>query len=67
MTVRLNGEPLEVADGACVADVVARVGVARGRGFAVAVDGEVVPRGQWGRHILHGSARVEVVTALQGG
>ncbi len=34
---------------------------------AVAVDGEVVPRGAWEATELAGGARVEVVTAVQGG
>jgi len=67
VTVRLNGEAVQLSDGASVADVIARLGVAAGRGFAVAVDGEVVPHGQWKCHTLHDAARVEVVTALQGG
>jgi sulfur carrier protein len=37
------------------------------RGVAVAVDGEVVPRGEWGARQLHDGARVEVLTAMQGG
>jgi sulfur carrier protein len=34
---------------------------------AVAVDAEVVPRGQWPAHELHDGARVEIVRAIQGG
>jgi sulfur carrier protein len=33
----------------------------------VAVEAEVVPRGEWGRRRLHEGERVEVVTAIQGG
>jgi sulfur carrier protein len=38
-----------------------------GRGVAVAVDAEVVPRGQWPAHELHDGARVEILRAIQGG
>ena len=39
-----------------------------GRGVAVAVDAEVVPRGAVGRrHELHEGARVEILRAIQGG
>ena len=38
-----------------------------GRGVAVAVDQEVVPRGQWGKTQLHEGARVEILRAIQGG
>ena len=37
------------------------------RGVAVAVDGEVVPRADWGSFALAQDARVEVLTAMQGG
>jgi sulfur carrier protein len=38
-----------------------------GRGVAVAVDAEVVPRGQWEATELHDGARVEILRAIQGG
>ena len=37
------------------------------RGVAVAVDAEVVPRGEWESRRLAGGERVEVVMAIQGG
>jgi sulfur carrier protein len=37
------------------------------RGVAIAVDGEVVPRSGWGQHVLDDGARVEILTATQGG
>jgi len=36
-------------------------------GVAVAVAGEVVPRGAWSAHVLSDGAVVDVVTAAQGG
>ena len=66
--VRVNGEPRELASGATVADLVALVSAAPdGRGVAVAVDGEVVPRGAWRATELADGARIEVVAAVQGG
>ena len=38
-----------------------------GRGVAVAVDAEVVPRTQWETHKLDDGARVEILRAIQGG
>lgn len=37
------------------------------RGVAVAVDGEVVPRAGWSTFAIADGARVEVLTAMQGG
>jgi sulfur carrier protein len=65
--IKVNGAEHEV-DGATVAELVAELGVpAGGRGVAVAVDGEVVPRGAWERTALADGAAVEIVTAVQGG
>ncbi len=67
MRVELNGEPRELSDGATVADAVREAGGdPEARGFAVAVGGEVVPRGEWGRRLSEGES-VEVLAAIQGG
>jgi sulfur carrier protein len=66
--VSVNGSDHELASGATVATVVVELGVpGGGRGVAVAVDGEVVPRGEWAGSVLRDGARVEVVVAVQGG
>jgi thiazole synthase len=66
--VELNGERRELPAGATVADAVARAGApAEGRGVAVAVDGEVVPRPRWGDVTLREGQSVEVLAAIQGG
>lgn len=64
----VNGQSSDVPAGETVAGVLARMGLAEGaRGVAVAVDGEVVPRTDWSSHTLGEHARVEVLTAMQGG
>jgi sulfur carrier protein len=64
----VNGEPREIPDGMTVTALVTELGLpAGGRGVAVAVDGEIVPRAEWGTHELDEAARVEVLTAMQGG
>ena len=64
----VNGQSSDVPAGETVAGVLARMGLAEGaRGVAVAVDGEVVPRADWGSHALGEHARIEVLTAMQGG
>jgi sulfur carrier protein len=68
MKVLLNGETAELADGATVQAAVETLDLpASGRGVAVAVDAEVVPRTQWDTHELNDGARVEVLRAIQGG
>jgi sulfur carrier protein len=64
----LNGRDSDVRAGETVAAVLARLGLdADARGVAVAVDGEVVPRARWESHAVPDEARVEVLTAMQGG
>jgi sulfur carrier protein len=64
----LNGQDSEIAPGETVAAVLERLGLELdARGVAVAVDGEVVPRARWAGFELPSDARVEVVTAMQGG
>ena len=68
MRVVLNGADAELADGATVRTAVDALDLpAAARGVAVAVDAEVVPRGQWDAHELQEGARVEVLRAIQGG
>ena len=68
MKVLLNGSEAELADGATVQAAVASLDLpASGRGVAVAVDAEVVPRTQWETHELQEGARVEILRAIQGG
>jgi sulfur carrier protein len=63
----VNGEPRERA-GATVADLLADLGVeTSARGVAVAVDGEVIPRAEWGERRVNEGERVEALSAMQGG
>lgn len=68
MQLLVNGERHEVQDGLTVGVLVSSLQVTpQSRGFAVAVDGEVVPRGAWESTPLCDGARVEIVAAVQGG
>ena len=68
LSVTINGDRRELPAGATVASVIASLpGAPEGRGVAVAVEGEVVPRAQWPSTELHEGAKVEVVVAVQGG
>jgi sulfur carrier protein len=66
MNVLVNGKPTEIDGPATVASVLATLDLPD-RGVAVAVDAEVVPRGEWLEHELNEGARVEVLRAIQGG
>jgi thiazole synthase len=66
--IELNGTPLELPDGATLDVAVRESGAGeRGRGVAVALDGEVIPRSEWERTRLREGQAVEVLAAIQGG
>jgi sulfur carrier protein len=68
VNVTVNGDRRELPADATVASVVAALPNApEGRGVAVAVEGEVVPRAKWSSTAIHEGANVEVVVAVQGG
>jgi thiazole synthase len=64
--VFVNGEYRELGDDATVETVVRELGVDK-RGTAVAVNGEVIPRGRWHETELHDGQEIEVLHAVQGG
>jgi sulfur carrier protein len=66
--IGLNGAERELHDGATLLDaVVAAAGDPERSGIAVALDGEVVPRGRWDETELGEGHRVEVLEAKAGG
>jgi sulfur carrier protein len=74
MHVIVNGERRELPPEATVLNVVELLAddgggsrATTGRGVAVAVDGEVVPRDDWSSTALREGAWIEVLAAIQGG
>ena len=66
MTLTVNGDPRDLPPGTTLADLVTQL-VPSAQGVAAALDGEVVPRAEWRSFTLAEHARVEVLTAMQGG
>ncbi len=72
MKITLNGTATDVPDGTSVAELLTAPGSDRGpgrdrRGVAIAINGEVIPRGAWGNHPVADGDVVELLTATQGG
>src|SRR3954453_1441448 len=67
MNLELNGEIVSLPDGATVADAIEASGATSQRGVAVALEGDVVPRSEWGTTQLAEGQKVEVLAAIQGG
>jgi len=66
VVIWINGVARQVADDARVLDALGALGLPQ-VGVAVAVNGEVVPKVRWAEAALADGARVEVLTAVQGG
>lgn len=65
MRIVVNNEDLHLDEQLTVAQLVVRMGFPE-KGIAVAVDWSVLPRTEWETPLRDG-ARVDVVTAVQGG
>ncbi|OBB35348.1 MULTISPECIES: sulfur carrier protein ThiS [unclassified Mycobacterium] len=65
MKVLVNDEAVEVDAATTVSALLERLGFPE-KGIAVAVDWSVLPKSEWDTALSDG-ARVEVVTAVQGG
>jgi sulfur carrier protein len=64
----LNGQTTELPAGETLSAVLGSLGLTvASPGVAIAVDREVVPRAAWETFALADGARVEVLTAMQGG
>ncbi|HZR52179.1 MAG TPA: sulfur carrier protein ThiS [Streptosporangiaceae bacterium] len=64
--LKVNGAAFEAESGSTVEQVVGAV-TPLSSGVAAAVNGAVIPRGQWAATELRDGDQVEVVTAVQGG
>ena len=64
--ITVNGQPMDVADGLSVEDLLAQLGVKR-QFTAVAVNREVTPKSEYGAVKLSEGDRVEIVRPMGGG
>ncbi len=66
--IYVNGEPLQLAPEPTIREVLLELHIDPERaGIAVAVDAEVARRGEWPTRTVGDGARLEIVTATQGG
>jgi sulfur carrier protein len=66
MNVIVNGEPMELADGTSLSELVRAV-VGTERGVAVSIDRHLVSRSAWSEVELRCGSIVEVLVAAAGG
>jgi len=66
VTISVNGEAQQAADGTTLDALLERLGVRRD-GSAVALNDDVVPRAQHGLTALRDGDRLEIIVAVAGG
>ena len=66
MQLTVNGNALEVADGATIEALLGSLDVRRD-GIAVALNDDVVPRAEHSTRALHAGDRLEIIVAVAGG
>ena len=68
MKLIVNGKEIETAPDVTVEALLVLSLKTDGRdGIAVAVNGEVIPKGSWSQRSLHAGDNVEIIRAVQGG
>ena len=67
MIITLNGDATDVPAGSSLESLLARSGHRVRRGLAIAMNGEVVPRGRWTEQRVSEGDVVELLAATQGG
>jgi sulfur carrier protein len=66
MQLIINGETQNLPEGINAGELIERLGL-QNRRLALEVNLEIVPRGEFSRHVLQPGDRVEIVQAIGGG
>ncbi|MGB0466872.1 MAG: sulfur carrier protein ThiS [Pontibacterium sp.] len=66
MQIKLNGDTLELDEGASLADLVEQLGLAEKR-IAIELNMEIIPRSEHPATVLSQNDNVEIVHAIGGG
>ncbi len=66
MKIKLNGEDLELQNGAVLTDICTKLGI-DSKGVAFAIDSEVIPRDEWASTKLADGTEVMMIRAACGG
>lgn len=66
MEITVNGEPLQIGEGATASDLIGELGLAERR-IALEINREVLPRSRQADHPLCPGDKVEIVHAIGGG
>jgi sulfur carrier protein len=65
--VSINQKKFQLPENGTLADVLPLLRIMQADGIAIAVNEEVIPRGEWSGYVLKDADRVFVIRATQGG
>ena len=65
--VTINQKQFQLPESGTLADVLPLLQIVQPDGIAIAVNEEVIPRGEWAGYLLRRGDRVFVIRATQGG
>jgi sulfur carrier protein len=65
--VSINQKGYSIPETGTLVDVLALLQIVQADGIAIALNEEVIPRGEWAEHVLRPRDRVFVIRATQGG
>ncbi|HUB59556.1 MAG TPA: sulfur carrier protein ThiS [Puia sp.] len=65
--VSINQKNYSFPEAGTLADVLPLLEIRRADGIAIALNEVVIPKGEWGEHVLRPEDRVFVIRATQGG
>jgi sulfur carrier protein len=65
--VSINQQKYAISEEGTLADVLPLLEIRQADGIAIALNEVVIPRGQWGAHVMRPGDRVFVIRATQGG
>jgi sulfur carrier protein len=65
--VSVNQQKFELPDSGTLADVLPLLQISHADGIAIALNETVIPKNEWGAHVLQAEDRVFVIRATQGG
>ena len=67
MEVRINGKATEIHQSMSIVDYLTSIGFDKKVSIAVAINGEIIPKGEYGETQLKTGDSMEVVRAIGGG
>ncbi|HEV3414221.1 MAG TPA: sulfur carrier protein ThiS [Puia sp.] len=65
--VSINQKNYSIPEAGTLADVLPLLEIRQADGIAIALNEVVIPRSEWGRHLLRAQDRIFVIRATQGG